>query len=48
MEVEDAKRSRQVVRTSEHPIDAEHLEMMQQALSDPIEMELVLDLSVEA
>jgi hypothetical protein len=48
MEVEDVERSRQVVRTSSHPIDADHLQVITQTVGDSIETELVLDLAAEA
>jgi hypothetical protein len=48
MEVEDVERSSEVVGTSSHPIDADHLRVMTQAVGDSVETELVLDLSTKA
>jgi hypothetical protein len=45
MEVEDVEQSRPTIGTASHPIDADHLRVMTQAVGDSIEAELVLDIS---
>jgi hypothetical protein len=47
MEVEGVERTSQAAGTSSHPIDADHLRAMTEAVGDSIEAELVLDLSAD-
>ena len=44
MEVDDIQRSQEAFRSSGHPIDADHKQVMEQAVGDPLPSELLLDL----
>jgi hypothetical protein len=44
MEVDDVETSQVAARTSEHPIDADHKRLMEEAVGETIPSELLLDL----
>jgi hypothetical protein len=44
MEVDDIEASQEAVRSSEHPIDADHKRVMELAVGDLLPSELLLDL----
>jgi hypothetical protein len=44
MQVDDIETSKKAARSSEHPIDADHKRVMEQAVGDPVPSELLLDL----
>jgi uncharacterized protein DUF6176 len=44
MEVEDPDKAHRAYETSEHPIDAEHRQVMSTVLGGPVESEILLDL----
>ena len=44
MEVEDVEVSKAAAQSSEHPIDADHKRVMEQAVGEPLHAELLLDI----